>query len=36
MHRVGLHVQDTLELLGLPLVSQGDGLLREHCREGAG
>lgn len=36
LHRVGLHIQDALELLGLPLIRQGDGLLREHCREGMG
>lgn len=34
LHRVALHVQDALELLGLPLFRQGDGLLREHCGEG--
>lgn len=36
LHGVALHVQDALELLGLPLIRQGDGLLREHCGEGTG
>lgn len=36
LHRVALHVQDAMELLGLPLVRQGDGLLREHCRKARG
>lgn len=36
LHRVALHIQDALELLGLPLIRQRDGLLREHCREGMG
>lgn len=36
LHRVALHVQDALELLGLPLIRQGDGLLREHCRKARG
>ena len=34
LHGVALHVQGALELLGLPLIRQGDGFLREHCREG--
>lgn len=36
LHRVALHIQDALELLGLPLIRQSDRLLREHCKEGMG
>lgn len=36
LHGVALHIQDALELLGLPLIRQSDRFLRKHCREGVG
>lgn len=36
VHRVGAHVQHTLDLLGLPLVGQGVRLRGEHCQGNGG